>query len=354
VIVKKLYLKDFRSYTDADFGFSGGVNLILGENGVGKTNLLEALYLLSGRRSWRSGKSADLIRWESGGAYVYATVENERREYEVKINMPALGRGSVFINGVKAQKKAEMSGITKCVVFSPDDLEIIKGGSSQRRELLDDVLCQQSSKYADALSRYEKFLRFKQKVLSGGGDTRLLPDFNAALAQSGAYLVKKRAEMCQSLSKTADIFHKSISGDKEELTAIYKTVSVIEDTSAEVGEIEKQLFSRFTQLQAREIAAEGVLSGVHRDDLEVFINGRSAKSFASQGQARTAAIALKFAQRELLSEDGDLPLLLLDDVLSELDEKRQSFILSHTGKGQTFITCCQRPNIDGNVNVVEI
>ena len=354
MIVKKLYLKDFRSYADADFSFCQGVNLILGENGVGKTNLLEALYMLSGRRSWRSAKNADLYRWESGGAFIMALVDDGRREHEVKIALPAFGRGSVLINGVKAQKKAEMSRVVRCVIFSPDDLEIIKGGSAGRRELLDSVLCQKSSKYADALSRYEKFLRFKQKVLSSGGDTRLLPDFNLSLAQSGAYLIGARGEFCRKLSESADIFHKSISGDKEDLSLTYKTVSVIEDTSAPIGEIEKRLFSRFCELQVREIAAESVLSGVHRDDLEVYINGRSAKSFASQGQARTAAIALKFAQRELLSEDGDLPLLLLDDVLSELDEKRQSFILSHTGKGQTFITGCQMPKIDGNVNIVEI
>lgn len=346
--LNKLFLKNFRSYTESVFEFSDGVNVICGANGLGKTNLLESIYLLSGTRSWRAQKNAELIRWDTDGAYIYADVFSRGRNFEMKINLSLRGRGSVNINGVRVQKKAKMSEVVRCVMFSPEDLFLIKGPSNRRRNLLDGALCQLSIKYADNLSRYEKILEQKRKILTTGENLALMPEYNYQLAFYGGYIVSERAKLCQKLNAQAKEFHKMISGGKEELCVEYKTVSAVTDTNNDVSIIIKEIHDHLKNMEKAEIAAESCLSGVHKDDLIFTINGKDAKAFASQGQSRTAAVALKFAERELLRDGEEYPLLLLDDVMSELDAPRQNFIASHALGGQTFISCCNEIDIKGN------
>ena len=346
--LNRLYLKNFRSYDQSVFDFSDGVNVICGANGLGKTNLLEAVYLLSGARSWRSQKNIELIKWDTDGAYIFADVFSRGRDFEMKINMPSRGRGSVSINGVRIQKKAKMSEVLRCVIFSPEDLFLIKGPSAGRRGLLDGALCQLSIKYSDNLSRYEKILEQKRKILTTHENLALMPEYNYQLAYYGGQIIVARAKLCKELEIKAKEFHKMISGGKEELSIEYKTVSAVSSLENDVNTIVKELYDHLCAMESAEIAAESCLSGVHKDDLVFTINGKNAKSFASQGQSRTAAVALKFAERELLRDGDEYPILLLDDVMSELDAPRQSFIASHALGGQTFISCCNEITINGS------
>lgn len=346
--INRLYLKNYRSYSEAVFDFSDGVNVITGANGLGKTNLIEAIYILSGARSWRSGKNIELVKWETDGAYVFANVSSRGREFEMKLALPARGRGSVTINDVRIQKKAKMSEVLRCVIFSPEDLFLIKGPSARRRGLLDGALCQLSIKYADNLSRYEKILEQKKKILNSGENLALLTEYNYQLAFYGAQIVSARAELCDRLQEKAMELHRMISGGKEEFKLEYKTVSAVSDPKGDVKTIAEEIHNHLKVMESAEIAAESCLSGVHKDDLVFTINGRDAKAYASQGQSRTAAVALKFAERELLREGDEYPLLLLDDVMSELDEPRQGFIASHALGGQTFISCCNEIDISGS------
>ena len=351
--IQSLHLTDYRNYSSARFDFCPGVNVIWGENGRGKTNILESLYMLSGSRSWRGGKTEDFIRWDKSSAFVQALVFNRGRDFRFDIRMSIGQKSKITVNDVPVRKKQAMSEVIKCVLFSPEDLMMIKGGALNRRSLMDECLCQKYPYYSNTLSAYELILKNKQRLLRDGEDYRILPELNAQLATYGADIMIYRSRLIAELEKYANDIHSEISGGKEELKLRYKSVTDnIENTDR--TELIKQLYSEMCARQEAETASKSCLVGVHRDDIEVFINDRDARRFASQGQARTAAIALKFSEREILQEDGDYPLLLLDDVLSELDAPRQSFILKSTRKGQTIITCCVKPEGFENAKYIDI
>ena len=336
-----LTLSGFRSYSSRSFEFDPKTNLIIGENGIGKTNLLEAIYILSGSRSFRSAKTAEMIKFGFDRADIAAGIFSRGRDFEMKVSLLRSGKGQVFINDVKTVKKSKMSEIIKCVVFSPRDLFLIKGAAGERRDLLDGALCQKKAGYADALSRYEKVLAGKQKLLRDEGDLSVLPELDRQLAFYGAAIIENRAALCETLESAAKGIHKEISGGKEELSLKYKTVSVVNDPFCGRDALYEKLLARFEEMREAEIRKQSCLTGVQKDDIEVFINGADARAYASQGQARTAAVALKFSEREYLKEENEYPVMLLDDVLSELDAPRQEYIAGSTEKGQTFITCCE-------------
>ncbi len=352
--LSRLSLSGFRSYLSKSFDFSPNVNVIIGENGIGKTNLLEAVCLLSGNRSFRSAKTSEMINFNCERADISADVFSRGRDFEIKISLFKSGKGQVFINDVKTVKKSKMSEIFRCVVFSPRDLFIIKGAAGERRDLLNGALCQKSPGYAAALSKYEKVLSGKQKLLRDEGDLSILPELDKQLAFYGAVIIENRAALCETLEKTAETIHKEISGGKETLSLKYKTVSVVKDAFCGREKLFELLFSRFEEMREIEIRKQACLTGVQKDDMEVFINGTDARAYASQGQARTAAVALKFSEREYLKEEGEYPVMLLDDVLSELDAPRQEYIAGNTAEGQTFITCCEMTKDARPDNVIEI
>ena len=345
MILKDLSLRDFRSYETAEYAFSPDVNIICGDNGRGKTNLLEAIFLLTGVRSWRAAKKAELVRWEESKAELRATVETRGRQFQLKLDMPASGRSQVWVNGVKKQRQLELSEYFRCVLFSPEDLYLIKGPASGRRDFLDSAICQIRPRYGDLLARYEKLLESKSRLLKQEEprpSVHLIEAFDDQLAQIGALLMGYRAKFCRGLSEECGKLHEAISGGKETLTLRYKTVSTVTDHFADPAVIEGQLRAHLESHRLAELQSGACLSGLHKDDVELDINGRPARAFASQGQTRSAALALKFAQRELFFRDtGEYPVLLLDDVLSELDAPRQAFVASHTMGGQSIITCCE-------------
>ena len=356
MILKDLSLRDFRSYAAAEYAFSPDVNIICGDNGRGKTNLLEAIFLLTGVRSWRASKKAELVRWDMPKAQLQASVETRGRQFQLKLDMPASGRSQVWVNGVKKQRQLELSECLRCVLFSPEDLYLIKGPASGRREFLDSAISQIRPRYGDLLSRYEKLLDSKSRLLKmeePRPSAELIAAYDEQLARIGAHLMGYRVKFCRGLGEECGKMHAAISGGKETLTLQYKTVSTVTDPFAEPSVIEGQLRDHLESHRLAELQSGSCLSGLHKDDLELFINDRPAKAFASQGQTRSAALALKFGQRELFFRDtGEYPVLLLDDVLSELDAPRQAFVATHAMGGQSIITCCEERQEFQNSNLI--
>ena len=236
------------------------------------------------------------------------------------------------------------------VLFCPDDLDLIKDGAAVRRKLLDNAISQIRPKYASILSDFNKLYENKSRILKDWREKPslldTLDDFSDGMARMSAQLIRYRAAFTARLSEAALPIHSDFSGSDEKLRIDYKTVSSVTDPFASAREIYYELCEHQERHRQAELEAGQCLSGAHKDDLEIFINGKNARAFASQGQTRTAALSIKLAEREIfLAETGEYPILLLDDVLSELDAKRQEFVLNRIGGGQTLITCCEDEEI---------
>ena len=344
--IDRLSLQDFRNYTVQSLSFDPGCNVIFGENAEGKTNLLEAIAYLSCGKSPRARNDRELIRFEAGSARIVGELQSRQREFKIDITMHRGQRRKMTVNGVTAKSAAALSDVFQTVFFCPDDLYLIREGAAARRKFLDTALCQLRPRYAMVLSEYNKAYEHKTRILRDSEEypelLTMLPEFSERLVQCGAILIHYRARYIQRLAEYAAVNHAECSGGKEQLDIGYQTVSYVKDQMAEVPELEEQLRQHMTDHRDAEIASRLCLSGPHKDDFTVSINRREAKAYSSQGQTRTAALAIKLAEREILKNTtGEYPILLLDDVLSELDPRRQEFVLNRIAGGQVFITCCE-------------
>ena len=345
--VTKLQLRDFRNYQNLTIEFASGVNLIVGDNAQGKTNLLEALVYLGSGKSFRTQKSAELVRFGAEFADIEAEVYSQEREQSLRSVIFAASRPrQLYRNGVKKKSAAELTGVLPTVLFCPEDLMVLKSGSAARRRLGDSALCQLRPNYDAALAEYGKILEQKSHILKDRfEDPRLLdilPEYNARLCRVGAMLISYRARFYDSLGKAAAKYHNQFSGGAEEFTLDYRTVSTVTDPFASISTLEEKLHQHLSSHYRAELDTAQCLTGPHKDDFGVALSGIDLKAYGSQGQTRTAAISLKLAQRELMQrESGEEPVLLLDDVLSELDPGRQDFVLNQIVSGQVFITCCE-------------
>jgi len=347
MILRQLHLESFRSYASAELTFSPGLNLILGENARGKTNLIESIWCLSGARSFRTARDAEMVRFGEKGFRIDAALESRRREYTVSMQYAGMRR--VKLNGVAKKKLSEAFGAVQCVLFCPEDLELVKGGPAQRRKFMDNALCQLKPGYAAALTRYQRLQAQLTKIL--GDDTGAYADaldtFAYQLCCVGARILPYRHAFVQSLAKSAARFHGDISSGHECLQLGYQAVTGT-DPTATAPDIGRQLWEHYQSHRAAMLSARQLLTGPHKDDISLFLTTQGenacvdARKFASQGQARTAALALKLAERQLFYENtGEYPILLLDDVLSELDASRKRFLLEKIREGQIFVTSCE-------------
>ena len=342
-----LQLYDFRNYEKLDVSFDPGVNLILGENAQGKTNLLEAVSYLSAGKSFRTARTQELIRFGCDFADLNANVFSLGREQSVRAVLFAGKRPrQLFVGGVKQKSAAALPGILTTVLFCPEDLLVLKGGSQPRRKLLDNALCQLRPGYAAALAEYGRLLDSKSRILKDWREKpdllEPLPEYNYRLAQVGAILIAHRARYTEALGKAAADYHHAFSAGREALRLSYHTVSTVKDPFAAKSVLFEQILSHQESHYRAELDSGQCLTGPHKDDFEAFLGDIPVKAFGSQGQTRTAAISLKLAERELLRRDtGEEPVLLLDDVLSELDAARQDFVLNQITSGQVLITCCE-------------
>ena len=345
--LNKLMIRDFRNYEYVEIDFDPGVNLIIGNNAQGKTNLLEAIGYLGSGKSFRAIKSSEMVRFGAPFAELGGNIHSQERDQTLRWLLFGSARPRQFwCNGVKKKTAAEISGVLQTVLFCPEDLMVLKAGASARRKLGDQALCQLRPNYEAALAEYGRILEQKSKILKNRFENpaiaAILPEYNARLCQVGALLISYRARFYEGLGNAAEKYHDHFSSGKEEFQLEYRTVSTVTDPFAPVEVLRGQLEDHLHSHERAELETAQCLTGPHKDDFDVTLSGISLKSYGSQGQTRTAAISLKLAQRELMGrESGEVPVLLLDDVLSELDPGRQDFVLNQITQGQVFITCCE-------------
>ena len=347
--VSKIALSGFRNYEFETAEFDPGTNVISGQNAQGKTNLLEAVYMLSLGKSFRTRFDRELVGFGYSGAEILADIESHGREQTVRILLQPGQAKKITVNSVK-KTASELAGTLNTVLFSPEDLNLIKEGVAIRRKLMDNAISQIRPRYAEYLAQFNKLYEHKSRILKDWREKPslldTLDDFSDGMCRAGAHIIRYRASFAQRLDEAAAPIHRDFSGNNEALSIEYQTVSSVTDPMASARDIYYELCEHQESHKRAEIESGQCLSGVHKDDLSIKINGKSARSFASQGQTRTAALSMKLAEREIfLAEMGEYPILLLDDVLSELDVKRQEFVLNRIGGGQTLITCCEDEGI---------
>ena len=349
MIIRKIALNGFRNYEFETVEFAPGTNVISGQNAQGKTNLLEAVYMLSCGRSFRTRFDRELVGFGYSGADILADVYSHEREQTINIQLrPGQGK-KILVNGVK-KTAGELADTVNMVLFCPDDLNLIKDGAAVRRRLLDNAISQIRPRYVEYLSEFNRLYEHKTRILKDWRDKpsllETLDEFSDGMCRASAQLIRYRAAFSARLSQAAAPIHRDFSNSLEELEIKYRTVSTVRNPFASAREIYYDICEHQEKHRQAELESAQCLTGAHKDDLEIFINGTAARSFASQGQTRTAALSIKLAEREIfLAETGEYPVLLLDDVLSELDTKRQEFVLNRIGGGQTLISCCEDEGI---------
>ena len=347
--IRRIALNGFRNYEFATAEFSSGINVISGENAQGKTNLLEAVYLLTGGRSFRTRFDRELIGFDYSGAEILADVTAHGRDQTVKIELRQGQRKQIWVNGVK-KTAMELNGAFAAVLFCPSDLDIIRSGAAERRRLMDQAIVQLRPSYAALLSEYHRLQEQKTVILKDWHEKPslldMLDDFSNRMCRVSAKIIRYRAAYAKRLDRAAQPIHADFSGGRDTLSLRYQTVSSVTDPLASEREIYYEICEHQERHRRAELESGLCLTGAHKDDLAIDLNGQSARAFASQGQTRSAALSLKLAEREIFREEFDeYPVLMLDDVLSELDSRRQAFVLNRIGGGQTLITCCEDDEI---------
>ena len=345
--LQQLNLRSFRNYEEVSIDFDPGVNLIVGDNAQGKTNLLEAISYLGSGKSFRALKTSEMVRFGADFAEIEGKIFSQERQQELRFLLFAGSRPrQIWRNGAKKKTAADIAGVLPTVLFCPEDLMILKMGSSQRRRFGDLALSGLRPNYEAALTEYNRILDQKSRILKDHFENptvlEILPEYNTRLCQVGALLISYRARFYDALGKAAANYHGQFSGGAEEFSLEYKTVSTVTDPFAAPDVLRGQLEDHLQSHYRAELESGQCLTGPHKDDFDISLSGISLKNYGSQGQTRTAAISLKLAQRALMAKEfGEEPVLLLDDVLSELDAMRQDFVLNQIDTGQVFITCCE-------------
>ncbi len=336
--IRNISLMNYRNYEQLNIELGKDVNVFQGENAQGKTNILESIYFAALGRSHRTNKQRDLIKWDEKAASVKIYVEKERLDKTIMMNLLSDGRKSISVNKVKLTKIGDLLGILNVVMFSPEDLKIVKESPGVRRRFLDMEISQLDKKYYNSLVTYNKVLAERNALLkSRRVDRNVLDIYDIKLSHEADYIVKQRLNYIKLLNSYGQPIHHEISSQKENIKFEYNCTFSLEKS------LKEELFLRRNVDMDRGTTTRGI----YRGDFSIKINDMDAKDFGSQGQQRTVVLTLKFASLEIIHKiNGDYPVLLLDDVLSELDLSRKKFILKSIENIQTVITCTGVENIE--------
>lgn len=340
--VSRLKLSHFRNYSNLELSFSSGLNVVYGNNAQGKTNLMEAIYFLATGRSHRTSRDSELIQDGQAELSVQAMVTRSTGDLYLELAYGVESRKQLRINHMPERRVARLVGSVAAVLFSPDDLQIVKGSPGGRRRFLDIELSQISQTYLHHLINYNKVLAQRNVVLkSGQPDKALMDVYEQQLIEYGSQIINRRFEAVNTLSGLAERYHKILSDGKEHLEIAYQHPLEVRPEPLTTQVIATGLKALFAKRRSEEIRRQTTLVGPHRDDLLFSINGKDVRLYASQGQQRTVVLALKLSELEYMQQQiGEPPVLLLDDVASELDPQRRHFLLSTVQSGiQTFISC---------------
>ncbi len=355
MILKKFKAINYRNIENCELHFDRGVNLLIGENAQGKTNALEGIYAFARGKSFRGATDAELVMFGKEGFDTEIEFEDQNRVQTLGFEF-FRGTRKRLRNGVKLNRLSESLGHFRAVLFYPEHLQIVKGGPSERRELINVAISQLNSQYLRDYTAYQKILDNRnallKQILKGGYvDQNELLAWSEQLSEYAARIYMARIRYMEGFSPYASHFLRDISSEKEELSLIYQA----DTEKTEFEEVKQAYRYCFTENLAKECAAGVTLYGVHRDDIEVQIGGKSARTYASQGQQRSIVLSIKLAEGEYAKHmTGDSPVYLFDDVLSELDEKRRDYILGLAGENQLILTACDRHIKGGNYQEIEV
>ncbi len=352
--ISKIKLENFRNLENCQIEVSDGINIIYGNNAQGKTNLLEAFWLFTGGHSFRGNKDFELIKLEDGKSLKKASLKanfiSEEREQWAVLNIEKGKRNSV-INGIEKKTGSALVGKICAVVFSPEHLSLIKDGPSKRRNFIDGAICQINPSYTKILYRYNRTLGQRnallKEIIKNPSLQSSLDVWDEYLIKYGMEIIKRRMKYIKSLSPFVLKIYKGISKLKENLSINYFPLGINKDFSQDEVEIEKHYYNSVKKSRQADIKQCITNIGPHRDDINIFINDFLARTYGSQGQQRSAVLALKLGEADVLEKNiGEAPLILLDDVMSELDNFRQNYILNHLKKRQIFISCCNEESVN--------
>ena len=354
MLLTRVSFANFRNITKEEITFSPGINLICGDNAQGKTNILEGIYYFSCLKSFRGVRDSDLIKDGETAASFQIAFSDEERNHENEIKLFKAKHKEMKKNGVRQKKASDMLGSFKCVIFAPEHLNLVKEGPTEKRRFMDAALTQIKPGYLNALVSYMKVLEQKNILLKGIGKKPVLYEtlalWNEKLADYALPLFEMRKEFLREIEQKARDVHKEISGGKEEISLRYVPAKGGKKEDDEIPD--RDAFLRhLNENEQKEISLGFSLYGPHRDDFSAFLNGQNIKNHASQGQQRSAVLSLKSAECELFKElYGSYPLLLLDDILSELDASRQKYITENIEKYQVILTCCEKDRFTNGEN----
>lgn len=340
--IKRIGLKNFRNYQSLDIEIGEGVNIFYGQNAQGKTNIMEAVYMASTGKSHRTQKDSELIRWNDEDARIKIDFYKENDEKSIDIYLNKNAKKQVKLNGVKLNKISELIGNLNTVIFSPDHMKIIKEGPVERRRFMDIILSQVKPGYYYNLVQYLKVLEQRNKLLDEAGENRAILKtmdiWNDQLSEFGTKIIVARMDFIEKISDIAAVTHDKISHGKEKLEVLYNPT--IACAGASPGDIRGSFLKELEKSAGVDLRRGSTHKGPHRDDLLFHINGAEVKTYSSQGQQRTALLSLKISELKYVeSETDELPVLLLDDVFSELDTERQKYLVDFIRDIQTVITC---------------
>lgn len=333
MIVKRVELSNFRNYELLKLDLDKKTNILYGKNAQGKTNVLESIYVCSTTKSHRSNKDAELIKLDSDEAHIKLYIEKNNREQRIDIHLRRNKTKGIAINGIPIKKASELFGVFNVVIFSPEDLDIIKKGPAERRKFIDMELCQLDKIYVYNLTNYNKIVIQRNKLLK---DINFRPELKQTLevwdhqlAEYGSKIIERRQKFIKEINNIMKPIHRKLTGGVEDINIVYNKNCEAED-----------LLKTLEENRERDIKYKSTSAGPHKDDILFFHEDKNIRIYGSQGQQRTVALSLKLAEIELVKKlINDLPVLLLDDVLSELDSDRQNHLLKSLDNIQTVITC---------------
>ena len=333
--IKEIQLKNFRNYKEEKIKLNKNINILYGENAQGKTNIIESIFLCSMGKSFRAKKDKEMIKLDEDSCSVEVEYEKSDREGKIKIEIG--NKKNIFVNDIKIKRLSELLGKINIVIFTPDDIEIIKGGPDQRRKFLDIMISQLRPNYIHILSLYQKTIEqrnnYLKQIKEEQKDENLLEIWDEKLAEYAIKICEYRKEFIEKLKPKMEKLHKEITNNKEEIKIEYVTEC-----------LDKKIYLDLLKERRKLDILKGFTTkGVHRDDFVIYINGRQLNVYGSQGQQRTSILTLKLAELNLIYDEiGEYPILLLDDFMSELDKSRRESLVQHIKETQVIITCTDK------------
>ena len=354
MIIKTLTVDGFKNLRNVILSFDDKMNILCGENAQGKTNLIEAMWICTGLKSFRGTKDKDFIGLDRDSFHIDLCFEDRQRNQTISFNMSKnnIKEKAVFLNGVKLSAPSKLFSSLNCVIFTPEDLELSKGRPENRRRFLDLSVSQIKHSYLGVINKYDDIINQRNRLLKnialGISQKEELDIWDEQLSKLGSYISVLSYAYTKRLSRTAAALYRDITSGREELSlklssTVFESLEGRDDYS---GEMYEEYLNRLKENIDEDMSLGYTQAGIHRDDLVTYINGLPSREYGSQGQNRSVALVLKLAQAYILSDEiGDSPVMLLDDVLSELDPTRQEFVISRINNMQVFITCCEENKI---------